>query len=105
MTEGGHARAVYERGGAAFTMPELGARVATRTGTDVGHTDVPLEQFAQILEGAGLPAPVAGMFADIDRSVAAGDLFVEGNDLEKLIGRAPTPLTQAVADAAARLQG
>ncbi|HYH25760.1 MAG TPA: SDR family oxidoreductase [Blastococcus sp.] len=105
VTEDGHAGAVYELGGEAFTMSELAATVSAATGKDVTYTDVPVEQFAKILEGAGLPAPVAGMFADIDRSVAAGDLFVEGNDLEKLIGRAPTPLTQAVADAAARLQG
>jgi NAD(P)H dehydrogenase (quinone) len=45
------------------------------------------------------------MFADIDRSVAAGDLYVEGNDLEKLIGRAPTSLADAVAAAHARPQG
>jgi hypothetical protein len=29
--------------------------------------------------------------------VADGELFVEGSDLDKLIGRAPTTLTDAVA--------
>jgi NAD(P)H dehydrogenase (quinone) len=101
VLEDGHAGAVYELGGAAFTMSELAATVSAVTGTDVAYTDVPVERFAAILEGAGLPAPVAGMFADIDRSVAAGDLFVEGSDLEKLIGRAPTPLADAVAAAVA----
>jgi NAD(P)H dehydrogenase (quinone) len=105
LTEDGHAGAVYELGGEAFTMSELAAAVSTVTGTDVGYTDVPLEQFAAILEGAGLPAPVAAMFADIDRSVAAGDLYVEGDDLGELIGRAPTPLRDAIAAAAGRAQG
>lgn len=100
VAEDGHAGAVYELGGEPFTLSQLAATVSEVTGTDVAYTDVPVEQFAAILEGAGLPAPVAGMFADIDRSVAAGDLFVEGNDLEKLIGRAPTPLADAVAAAA-----
>ncbi len=45
------------------------------------------------------------MFADIDRSVAAGDLDVEGDDLERLIGRAPTPLRDVIAAAAAPVQG
>jgi NAD(P)H dehydrogenase (quinone) len=45
------------------------------------------------------------MFADIDRSVAAGDLHVEGDDLEELIGRAPTPLRDAIAAAAGHVQG
>ena len=105
VTEDGHAGAVYELGGEAFTMSGLAAAVSAVTGADVGHTDVPLEQSAQILEGAGLPAPVAGMFADIDRSVAAGDLHVDSDDLEKLIGRAPTPLRDAIAAAAGRVQG
>jgi NAD(P)H dehydrogenase (quinone) len=86
-------------------MSGLAAAVSAVTGADVGYTDVPLEQFAAILEGAGLPAPVAGMFADIDRSVAAGDLHVEGDDLEELIGRAPTPLRDAIAAAAGHVQG
>jgi NAD(P)H dehydrogenase (quinone) len=105
LTEDGHAGAVYELGGEAFTMSGLAAAVSAVTGEDVVYTDVPVEQFAQILEGAGLPAPVAGMFADIDRSVAAGDLYVEGKDLEKLIGRAPTSLADAVAAAHAQPQG
>jgi NAD(P)H dehydrogenase (quinone) len=105
LTEDRHAGAVYELGGEAFTMSGLAAAVSAVTGTDVGYTDVPLEQYAAILEGAGLPAPVAGMFADIDRSVAAGDLDVEGDDLERLIGRAPTPLRDAIAAAAGRAQG
>jgi NAD(P)H dehydrogenase (quinone) len=105
LTEDGHAGAVYELGGEATTMSGLAATVSAVTGQDVAYSDVPPEQFAQILEGAGLPAPVAGMFADIDRSVAAGDLYVEGNDLEKLIGRAPTSLADAVAAAHAQPQG
>ena len=105
LTEDGHAGAVYELGGEAFTMSGVAATVSAVTGQDVAYTDVPPEQFAQILEGAGLPAPVAGMFADIDRSVAAGDLYVEGDDLEKLIGRAPTSLADAVAAAHAQPQG
>jgi NAD(P)H dehydrogenase (quinone) len=105
LTEDRHAGAVYELGGEAFTMSELAATVSTVTGTDVGYTDVPVEQYAAVLEGAGLPAPVAGMFADIDRSVAAGDLHVDSDDLQELIGRAPTPLRDVIAAAAGRAQG
>jgi hypothetical protein len=45
------------------------------------------------------------MFADIDRSVAAGALHVDSGDLEELIGRAPTPLCDVIAAAAGRVQG
>ena len=104
LTEDGHEGAVYELGGEAFTMPELAATISTVTGQDVTYTDVPVEQYTQILVGAGLPEPVAAVFADGDRGVADGELHVEGNDLDKLIGRTPTSLTDAVAAAAARLR-
>jgi NAD(P)H dehydrogenase (quinone) len=104
LTEDGHAGAVYELGGDAFTMPELAATVSTVTGTDVTYTDVPVERYTQILVGAGLPEPVAAVFADGDRGVADGELHVEADELTRLIGRAPTPLADAVAAAAARQQ-
>ncbi len=103
LTQDGHDGAVYELGGEAFTMPELAATVSAATGRHVTYTDVPVEQYAQILVGAGLPEPAAALFADFDRAVADGEHHV-GDDLDKLIGRAPTPLADAVAAAAARLQ-
>ncbi len=105
LTEEGHEGAVYELGGEAFTMTELAAAVSTATGQDVTYTDVPVEQYTQILVAAGLPAPVAAVYADSDRGVATGEHYIEGNDLEKLIGRAPTPMADAVTRAVAGLKG
>jgi NAD(P)H dehydrogenase (quinone) len=102
LAEDGHEGKVYELGGEAFTMPELAATVSRTTGQDVAYTDVPVEQYTQILVGAGLPEPVAAVFADGDRGVADGELHVEADDLTRLIRRAPTPLADAVAAAAAR---
>jgi NAD(P)H dehydrogenase (quinone) len=101
----GHQGAVYELGGEPFTMTELAEVVSAATGQTVTYTDLPVEQYTQILVGAGLPEPVAAVFADGDRGVAAGELLVEGSDLEKLIGRAPTTLADAVAAAVADLRG
>jgi NAD(P)H dehydrogenase (quinone) len=100
----GHAGKVYELGGEAFTMPELAAVVSAATGQEVAYTDVPVEQYTQILVGAGLPEPVAAVFADGDRGVADGELHVAVDDLTTLLGRAPTPLAEAVAAATARQQ-
>jgi NAD(P)H dehydrogenase (quinone) len=107
LTEDGHEGAVYELGGEAFTMTELAAAVTAATGQHVAYTDVPVEEYAEVLVGAGLPEPVAAAYADMDRAIADGALLVEGNDLEKLIGRAPTPLSEAVdaAVAATRQDG
>jgi NAD(P)H dehydrogenase (quinone) len=69
----------------------------------VTYTDLPVEQYQQVLVAAGLPAPAAAVFADGDRGVAAGELLVEGDDLARLLGRAPTSLADAVAAAVAGL--
>ena len=100
----GHAGAVYELGGAPFTMTELAEVVSAATGRTVTYTDLPVEQYQQVLVAAGLPAPVAAVFADGDRGVAAGELLVEGNDLARLLGRAPTSLPEAVVAAVAALR-
>jgi NAD(P)H dehydrogenase (quinone) len=98
----GHEGAVYELGGSAFTMAELAAAVSEATGRTVTYTDVPVEQYQQILVGAGVPEAAAAVYADGNRGLAEGELFVEGGDLEKLIGRAPTPPAEALAAAVAQ---
>jgi NAD(P)H dehydrogenase (quinone) len=97
LTGDGHEGAVYELGGEPFTMAELAEVVSAASGRTVTYTDLPLEQYQAVLVGAGLPEPVAAVFADGDRGVADGELFVEASDLDTLIGRAPTTLTDAVA--------
>jgi NAD(P)H dehydrogenase (quinone) len=96
LIEDGHAGAVYELGGAPFTLPELAAAVSDATGTDVTYTDLPVEAYEQVLLGAGLPATMAHLLADADRGLAAGELYVDGAHLEKLIGRPPTTLAEAL---------
>jgi NAD(P)H dehydrogenase (quinone) len=101
----GHAGAVYELGGEPFTMAELAEVISEATGRTVTYTDLPPEQYQAVLVGAGLPEAMAAMVADGDRGVAAGELLVEGDDLKRLLGRAPTPLADAVAAAVADLRG
>ncbi|SDJ04311.1 NAD(P)H dehydrogenase (quinone) [Frankineae bacterium MT45] len=98
LIEDGHAGAVYELGGAAFTLPELAAAVTAATGTQVSYTDVPVETYEQILVGAGLPAAMAHILADADRGLAEGELFVDSGHLEKLMGRPATTLAEALAN-------
>ena len=105
LTEDGHAGAVYELGGEPFTMTELAEVVSAATGQSVSYTDLPVEQYTQVLVGAGLPEPVAAAYADGDRGVAEGELLVQCDDLEKLLGRRPTPLAEAVARGVAELAG
>jgi len=101
LTTDGHEGKVYELGGEAVTLTELAAVFSDATGTKVEYTDVPVEALVGILEGAGLPAPLATVFADVDRGIAAGELFVDPADLEELLGRPATPVAEAVRSALA----
>lgn len=93
---GDHDGAVYELGGDAFTLTDLAATISAVAGREVGYTNLSEDQFRDLLVGAGLPAPAAVAFADADRGIAAGELFADGHDLEKLIGRPLTALREAV---------
>ena len=104
LAEDGHAGATYELGGEAFTMTQLAHVISEATGQPITYTDLSVEQYIQVLVAAGLPEPVAAVFADGDRGVATGELYVETVDLEQLIGRPATPIAEAVADAAAALR-
>ena len=86
-------------------MAELAEVISAATGQTVTYTDLPVAQYQAALVEAGLPEEMAAMVADGDRGVAAGELLVEGDDLKRLLGRAPTPLTDAVAAAVADLRG
>jgi NAD(P)H dehydrogenase (quinone) len=96
LTTEGHTNQVYELGGAPFTLADLAAEVSRQTGRQVTYTDLPEAAYAEVLVGAGLAGPYAAVLADSDRGLARGELHVEGDDLEKLIGRPPTSPAEAV---------
>ena len=91
----------FELGGPAYTLTDVAAEISQQTGDEVRYVDLPAEVYQGILESAGLAAPVAAMLADADVGLASGALFVDGTDLGDLIGRPPTTLAHAVAQAVA----
>jgi NAD(P)H dehydrogenase (quinone) len=54
-------------------------------------------QLEQVLLGAGLPGPMAAVFADVDRAIAAGELQIDTGDLARLLGRPTTHWQDGVA--------
>jgi NAD(P)H dehydrogenase (quinone) len=98
----GQAGKVYELGGdEAFTMADLAAEITAATGKDISYNDLPAEDYAGLLAGAGVPAAFAEILADSDLGIARGDLLVSTGDLRRLIGRPTTSLAEAVRSAAA----
>jgi len=94
----GHEGAVYELGGdTPFTLTELAALVSAHSRQRIVYRDVSDAEFTAALQAAGLPAPVAHLYADTDRAIRAGELLIETADLRRLIGRPTSTLADAVA--------
>ena len=95
----------------ATTRAGLQQRAVAEAGTTVEAevTGLNLRERSEITTGQvalrytppGLPAPVAAMIAQSDAAAAEGALDDESGDLERLLGRPPTPLADAVAEARA----
>ena len=101
--DNGHHHRVYELGGPAFTLTELAAEITRRSGRDISYTDLSEDAYAKALVEAGVPAAAAAVYADSDRAAAKGALYVEGDDLERLLGRPATPWTEVIDAALAEL--
>ncbi|MCD2113353.1 SDR family oxidoreductase [Rhodococcus rhodochrous] len=96
LTTEGHAGAVYELGGERLTYTELAEVLSGIVGVPVTYKDLPKEEYAKILENAGVPAQFAAVLADSDAGIAVGALDTDSGDLERLIGRPATPAAEAI---------
>ncbi|MEJ2859876.1 SDR family oxidoreductase [Actinomycetospora flava] len=86
----------WELGGPAFTMADLAATITEVTGTDVSYRDLAPEEFADGLRRAGMDEDTAAFVTALETSAAEGELATDSPALENLLGRAPTPLVDAV---------
>lgn len=97
LTRENQAGKVYElTGDTAWTPAELAAEATAVSGTDVVYTDLPAEQYADILTGAGLPGFLVELLVDADVKISQGALAKVTGDLSALLGRPTTSLTDAV---------
>ncbi|KAI9345866.1 hypothetical protein DFJ73DRAFT_796939 [Zopfochytrium polystomum] len=82
-------KTAYELGGETITIEDLAAEVSVHAGKTVVSAAVPKDVYAKQLEGFGLPAPVAALFAQCDDAASRGALYVEKTDMVELIGHEP----------------
>lgn len=88
VTGEGHTGKVYELAGApALSYPQIAEQVGQVLGQEVRYVNQSVEEYQATLEGVGMPAEVAGMFAAMDPMIEAGALYSESTDLQDLIGR------------------
>lgn len=98
----GHDGKVYELSGdTAWSLSELAAELSKISGKEIVYRDLPVAEYAAVLEGAGLPAPVAQLMADVDANIARGWLAGTPGTLRDLAGRP----TGSMADYARSLLG
>ena len=73
-------------------MDEAAALLGEAAGSDIGYTDMSVEQYAAVLAQAGVPEPVAQVLADASAAIGRGELFTDSGDLQRLLGRPSTPV-------------
>lgn len=86
----------HELGGPAFTLADLAATITEVTGTVVTYRDLTPEDLTAELVRVGADGETAGFVASLDASIARGELETAPDPLTRLLGRAPTSLTDAV---------
>lgn len=93
---------IYELAGDdAYTLAELAAEIARRSGKQVVYKDMPQADYKAALQTIGLPEAFAELFAESDSKAAKGALYDDSRQLSRLIGRPTTSITQSVAEAIA----
>ncbi len=75
-------------GDESYTLTEFANEIAKQSGKAVHYVNLPQDEFAAALEGAGLPKSFATLLADSDIGASKGGLFNDSHQLSKLIGRA-----------------
>ncbi|GAA3262095.1 SDR family oxidoreductase [Nonomuraea helvata] len=95
LTGESHDGKVYELAGdTTWSRADLAAEISKVTGKEVAYRDLPKDEYAGVLAGAGLPAAFAELLADVDVNISRGWLDDTSGTLRELIGRP----TQTIGD-------
>jgi NAD(P)H dehydrogenase (quinone) len=98
LTQDKQAGRIYELAGdESYSLSELAALIAQKSGKAVAYQDLPEAEFKAALVGAGLPDWLAILLAESDVGASKGGLFDDTHQLSKLIGHKTTPLEAIVA--------
>lgn len=92
-------------GAEAFTTEQIAQQVSQATGKPLQVVHVPLAGLIRGMVGAGLPEPLAAVFASFDTNTAADRVAEVTGDYQKLTGLAPQPFAAWLSANATALTG
>ncbi|TDS63635.1 SDR family oxidoreductase [Myroides indicus] len=88
---------VYELAGdESYTLKDLAAEISKQTGKKIPYNNLSEDEHVEILNKQGLPEGLAQMLAGFDAGTSHNDLFDDGKELSRLIGRPTISLAEAV---------
>lgn len=91
-----HENTIYELSGKLMTQEELVSAIAVVLGKEVPIQQVDDPTYADIMKGAGVPDFLIPFLVGIQTGIREGTLEIESNDLEKLLGRPVTPISDGL---------
>ncbi|MBN1500586.1 MAG: SDR family oxidoreductase [Spirochaetes bacterium] len=91
-----HENKIYELSGKLLTQEELVSDLEAVTGKTIPVLKVDDVKYAEIIKWAGAPDFLVLFLLDIQKNIREGELAIESNDFEKLLGRPATPVHDAL---------
>lgn len=82
--------------GKPLTQAELAAVAGGVLGKDIPVQQVDDETYASVMAGAGVPEAALPIVVAIQAAIREGALDIESGDLEKLLQRPQTPLSEGI---------
>lgn len=92
-------------GAQAFTTGEIAQLISATLDKPIQLIPVPVEGLIQGMVSAGLPSPLAAVFASFDTNTAAGRVGEVTDDFQKLTGAPPQPFAAWLVENKAALAG
>lgn len=96
LASGNNKNVIYELSGKPIDYEDLAHILGDVIGRDVPMQIVDDATYADIMAGAGVPKEIIPFLVDIQTSIRNGALDYESDDLEKVLGRKATPLSDVV---------
>ncbi len=96
LSGSGHENTIYELSGPLVTQEQFVAELSAVLGKEISVRQVDDAAYADIMKNAGVPEFLLPFLLGIQSGIREGQLEVESGDFEKLLGRPPTPIRDAL---------